>query len=103
LWGFDATWVRKMLAIFTLGRVQLRSNDERRGFRSDLCKSFFKKQANETGEQKATREDRLMRCKLAAVAHPNRKGAVMYADAIGKLLKPLIGDAGWLKTAPSPK
>jgi len=103
LWGFDATWVRKMLAIFTLGRVQLRSNDERRGFRSDLCKSFFRKQANETGEQKATREDRLMRCKLAAVAHPNRKGAVMYADAIGKLLKPLIGDAGWLKTAPSSK
>ena len=98
LWGFDATWVRKMLAIFTLGRVQLRSNDERRSFRSDVCKSFFKKPANETAEQKATREDRLMRCKLAAVAHPNRKGAVMYADAIGKLLKPLIGDAGWLKT-----
>jgi hypothetical protein len=98
LWGFDATWVRKMLAIFTLGRVQLRSNDERRSFRSDLCKSFFKKAANETAEQKATRDDRLMRCRLAAVAHPNRKGAVMYADAIGKLLKPLIGDAGWLKT-----
>ncbi len=97
LWGFDATWLRKMLAIFTLGRVQLRSNDERRSFRSDVCKSFFKKPANETAEQKGTREDRLMRCRLAAVAHPNRKGAVMYADAIGKLLKPLIGDAGWLR------
>jgi lysophospholipase L1-like esterase len=97
LWGFDATWLRKMLVVFTLGRVQLRSNDERQSYRSDLCKSFFKKPASETAEQEATRKDRLMRCRLAAVAHPNRKGAVMYAEAIGKLLKPLIGGAGWLK------
>ena len=114
LWGFDATWVRKMLAVFTLGRVQLRSNDERRGYRSDVCQSFFKKPAKparETPEQKATREDRLVRCRLAAVAHPNRKGAAMYADAIGRLLKPLIGEAGWLsrtgdstaQQSPSPK
>ena len=96
LWGFDATWLRKMLAVFTLGRVQLRSNDELRSYRSDLCKKSLKKPAHETPEQKAAREDRLMRCRLAAVAHPNRKGANMYADAIGKLLKPLIGEAGWL-------
>jgi lysophospholipase L1-like esterase len=102
LWSFDATWVRKMLAVFTLGRVQLRSNDERRRYRSDLCKSFFKKPvkpASETPEQEATRADRLLRCRLAAVAHPNRKGAAMYAEAIGKLLKPLIADAGWLKAS----
>ena len=97
LWGFDATWVRKMLAVFTLGRVQLRSNDERRSYRGDLCKNYFKKPAEETPEQEATREDRLIRCRLAAVAHPNRKGAAMYADAIGNLLKPLISDAGWLR------
>ena len=97
LWGFDASWLRKMLVVFTLGRVQLRSNDELRGYRSDLCKTLLKKPANESPEQKANREDRLMRCRLAAVAHPNRKGAAMYADAIGRLLKPLIGEAGWLK------
>jgi hypothetical protein len=96
LWGFDATWVRKMLAVSTLGRVQLRSNDELKSYRSDLCKKSLKKTADETPEQKATREDRLLRCRLAAVAHPNRKGAAMYADAIGNLLKPLIGEAGWL-------
>jgi lysophospholipase L1-like esterase len=96
LWGFDATWVRKMLVVFTLGRVQLRSNDERRSYRSDLCKAFFKKPDEERPEQEATREDQLMRCRLAAVAHPNRKGAAMYADAIGNLLKPLIREAGWL-------
>jgi hypothetical protein len=85
-----------MLVVFTLGRVQLRSNDERRSYRSDLCKAFFKKPDEERPEQEATREDQLMRCRLAAVAHPNRKGAAMYADAIGNLLKPLIREAGWL-------
>ena len=96
LWGFDATWLRKMLVVLTLGKVNLRSNDELRSYRSDLCKTSLKKPANETPEQKATREDKLLRCRLAAVAHPNRKGAAMYADAIGRLLKPLIGDRGWL-------
>ena len=111
LWSFDASWVRKMLVVFTLGRVQLRSNDERRSYRTELCKSFFKKPDKETSDQKGTREERLMRCRLAAVAHPNRKGAAMYAEAIDRLLKPLVGDGGWLSAndtaaahaAPSPK
>jgi len=110
LWGFDASWLRKMLVVFTLGRVQLRSNDELRSYRGDLCKKSISKPADETPEQKASREDRLMRCRLAAVAHPNRKGAAMYADAIGNLLRPLIGEAGWLtrgasaaSQSPSPK
>jgi hypothetical protein len=100
LWGFDASWLRKMLVVFTLGRVQLRSNDERRSFRSDLCKSFFKKPEHETPEQKTTREDRLVRCRLAAVAHPNRTGAAMYADAIGRILKPIVTQGAWLRTDP---
>lgn len=107
LWGFDATWVRKMLAVLSLGRVQLRSNDERSSYRNDLCKKYFKKPAEETPQQTETREDRLVRCRLAAVAHPNRKGAAMYADAIGNLLKPLLVEAGWIRrsgdsTAQSP-
>jgi len=40
-----------------------------------------------------------MRCRLAAVGHPNRKGAAMYAEAIGKLLKPILAETGWLKAA----
>ncbi|HBB94740.1 MAG TPA: hypothetical protein DC054_05060 [Blastocatellia bacterium] len=97
LWGFNASWLRKMLVLLTLGRVQLRTNDEQRSHRSDLCKSFFRKPSQETADQEAQREDRLTRCKLAAVGHPNRKGAAMYADAIGRSLKPLITDTGWLK------
>jgi lysophospholipase L1-like esterase len=100
LWGFDASWLRKMLVVLTLGRVQLRSNDERRAYRSDLCKSFYKKLDHETPEQEATRKDRLMRCRLAAVAHPNRKGAAMYADAIGRMLKPIVDAGDWLRTNP---
>jgi lysophospholipase L1-like esterase len=96
LWSFDASTLRKLLVLLTLGKVQLRTNDERRSQRSDLCKVEFKKTQNETREEKAAREDRLLRCRLAAVGHPNRKGAAMYADAIGKLLKPLITDTGWL-------
>ncbi|MFN2577881.1 MAG: SGNH/GDSL hydrolase family protein [Pyrinomonadaceae bacterium] len=102
LWGFDASWLRKMLVVLTLGKLELRTNDERRGYRSELCESMLKKPAHETADQDAKREDRLLRCKLAAVGHPNRKGAAMYADAIGRLLKPLINVDGWLKqTAPS--
>jgi lysophospholipase L1-like esterase len=99
LWGFDASTLRKILVLLTLGKVSLRTNDERRSQRSDLCKTIFKKPEHETPDQKAGREDRLLRCRLAAVGHPNRKGAAMYADAIGKLLKPLIIDTGWLKGA----
>lgn len=100
LWSFDASWLRKMLVVFTLGRVQVRSNDERRSFRSDLCKAYFKKPEHETPEQTATREDRLMRCRLAAVAHPNRRGAGMYADAIGRTLEPIVTQGAWLRTNP---
>lgn len=99
LWGFDASTLRKILVLLTLGKVQLKTNDERRSQRGDLCKVLFSKPEKEIPEQQALREDRLLRCRLAAVGHPNRKGAAMYADAIGKLLKPLIIDSGWLKGA----
>jgi lysophospholipase L1-like esterase len=99
LWGFDASWLRKMLVLLTLGRVELRSNDELRSYRGDLCMKLLKKPEGETPEQKSDRDGRLMRCRLAAVAHPNRKGAAMYADAIGRLLKPLIAETDWLKSA----
>ena len=88
--------------MLTLGKVQLRTNDERRSQRAELCKAQFKKPENEPPEQKVLREDRLMRCRLAAVAHPNRKGAAMYAEAIGKLLKPILTETGWLKAAVTP-
>jgi lysophospholipase L1-like esterase len=97
LWGFDASVLRKLLVVLTLGKVKLRTNDERRNQRSQLCEDLFKRPADEKPDQKPAREDRLTRCRLAAVGHPNRKGAAMYADAVGKLLKMLMTEAGWLK------
>jgi hypothetical protein len=40
-----------------------------------------------------------MVCRLAAIAHPNRKGAVMYADAIKEQVQSLAASIGWLRTA----
>jgi hypothetical protein len=85
-----------MLVIFAFGKVSIRTNDETRRQRSASCKEAFKGPAGETKDQKRAREWRLMLCNLAAIGHPNRKGAAMYAEAIGRQLK-LLQDAGWLR------
>ncbi|HXT63482.1 MAG TPA: SGNH/GDSL hydrolase family protein [Pyrinomonadaceae bacterium] len=98
LWGFDATTARKMLAVLTLGKVSLHANDEVRSQRSSMCEDFFGKKSGETEDQKRGRKDSLMICRLAAIAHPNRKGAVMYADAITEQVQAFIVNTGWLRT-----
>jgi lysophospholipase L1-like esterase len=98
LWGFDASWIRKLLVILTLGRVTLKTNDEQRNQRGTSCKNTFKAPAGETKQQKAARESRIMLCRLAAIGHPNRRGAQMYADAIKNQLKLLITSPGWLRS-----
>lgn len=97
LWGFDASTIRKLLVILTLGRVTLKTNDEQRNQRDASCRETFKPPAGETREQKEVRRNRIMLCRLAAIAHPNRKGAQMYADAIGKQLKIVMSSPGWLR------
>lgn len=101
LWGFDASAIRKLLVILTLGRVTLNTNDERRSQRSASCNDIFRRPAGETTEQKKARQNRIALCRLAAIGHPNRKGAQMYADAISQQLKLLISSRGWLRT-PNP-
>jgi lysophospholipase L1-like esterase len=98
LWGFDATTLRKLLAVLTFGRVSLYANDEVRRQRSSVCKDFFKKIPGETDQEKATRKDHLLTCSLASIAHPNRKGAVMYAEAIKEQMQAFIRSPGWLRT-----
>jgi hypothetical protein len=97
LWGFDATTIRKMLAVFTLGRVSLHANDEVSSRRWSMCEDFFRKYPHETDAQKRVRKDNLMVCRLAAIAHPNRRGAVMYADAIKEQVQNLMTNTGWLR------
>ena len=103
LWGFDATTLRKMLAAVTLGKVSLQPNDEVRSQRAAVCEDFFKHVTAETKEQKNARKEQLRVCRLAAIAHPNRKGAVMYAEAIKEQVQALVQNPGWLrKTAAAP-
>ncbi len=99
LWGFDASWIRKLLVILTLGRVTLKTNDEQRNQRGTSCKNTLKAQPGETKQQKATRQTRIMLCRVAAIGHPNRKGAQMYADAITGQLRLLMSGPGWLRVA----
>ena len=99
LWGFDASALRKLLVILTLGRVTLNTNDERRSQRSASCNQIFKRPAGETAVQEKARQDRIALCRLAAIGHPNRKGAQMYAEAINQQLKLLISGPGWLRSA----
>ena len=49
---------------------------------------------NETPGQKRGRENRLLLCRYAALGHPNREGALLYADAITNLLKTTSGVIG---------
>ena len=96
LWGFDASFLRKLLVILTLGRVTLKTNDERRNQRGSSCKEALKGPAGETEAQERARKNRIALCRLAAIGHPNREGASMYAEAISKQLKLL----GWLRDVP---
>jgi lysophospholipase L1-like esterase len=97
LWGFDASVIRKLLVILTLGRVTLKTNDERRNQRGTSCKEALRPAAPETRAQKEAREARLLQCRLAAIGHPNRGGALMYYEAISRQLKLLINGPGWLR------
>ena len=96
LWGFDASFLRKLLVVLTLGRVTLKTNDERRNQRGTSCKDTFKRPARATNDQERERKHRIMLCQLAAIGHPNREGASMYAEAIAKQLK-ILGSSGWLR------
>jgi len=99
LWGFDASALRRLLAVFTLGRVTLRTNDERERQRSASCRQVYKRPAEESTDQKKTRESLLTLCRVAALGHPNRKGALMYTESINRQLKLLITNPGWLREA----
>ncbi|HVS83724.1 MAG TPA: SGNH/GDSL hydrolase family protein [Pyrinomonadaceae bacterium] len=97
LWGFNASFLRKLLAVLTLGRVTLKTNDERQRQRVTSCNDQYRRPANETDSQKGTREMRRMLCRYASLGHPNRKGSAIYADAIVGKLKSLITETGWLR------
>jgi hypothetical protein len=76
-----------MLLFLSFGRVLLPSDDQKRTERSATCSEIYKQQPNETSERKKTRKANKLLCRYAALGHPNKKGAVLYADAITNVLK----------------
>ena len=97
LWGFNASFLRKLLAVLTLGRVTLATNDEQQRQRVASCNERYQKPANEQPNQKGEREYRRLLCRYASLGHPNRRGSAIYADAIVGKLKSLIAETGWLR------
>jgi lysophospholipase L1-like esterase len=87
LWGFNRSPFRMVLLLLSFGKIIVPANDEVRGQRTESCDEVFKEQPNETGVQKKERKSRSMFCRYASLGHPNRKGALLYADAITNLLK----------------
>jgi lysophospholipase L1-like esterase len=87
LWGFNRSPFRMALLLLSFGKVLLPSNDDVRKQRSVSCNELYKTPANETSEEKRNREARRLFCRYASLGHPNRKGALLYADSITNILK----------------
>ena len=87
LWQFNRSPFRMVLVLLSFGKILLPTNDEVRKQRSASCREFFKRQPSETDAQKKEREQRQLLCRYAALGHPNRKGALLYAEAMLKLLE----------------
>jgi hypothetical protein len=93
LWGFNRSPFRMMLVILSFGKILLPSNDEMRKQRSESCDELYRERANETSQQKKERNAQRSYCRYAALGHPNKKGALLYAETITSIIKSAIGVA----------
>lgn len=89
LWGFNRSPFRIALLFLSFGKVSLQSNDDVRKQRTAGCNELYKEKPNETPEEKRDRKALRMFCRYAALGHPNRKGALLYADSITSSLQRL--------------
>jgi hypothetical protein len=93
LWGFNRSPFRMMVVILSFGKILLPSNDEMRKQRAASCNEVYREKPNETPEQKKERKAQRLYCRYAALGHPNKKGALLYADTIISILRSTIGVA----------
>jgi lysophospholipase L1-like esterase len=94
LWGLNRSPFRMALVLLSFGRILLPSDDEVRRQRSASCDEVYKRQPNETPDEKKKRQNGRLLCRYAALGHPNREGAMLYADAITSLLKTNLAVTG---------
>jgi hypothetical protein len=97
LWSFDHSPFKRLVALVSFGRFKLGTNDECRKQRNASCDEYYKRQSNDTSGQRKVREIDRLTCRYAALGHPNRKGASLYADAITSRLKSMMSETPWLR------
>lgn len=110
LWNFkfgstNLSGLRKAIVVLTLGTAAYKPNDEVRDSRSRSCKVTYKagQGAHESKTEKERREVRHLACRYASLGHPNRMGALIYAEAIKGQLHWLITEVGWLRMPSGPQ
>ena len=87
LWDFNRSPFRMMLVVLSFGKILLPTNDDVRKQRTRSCSQVFMEQPMDTAEVKKERKSQRLLCRYAALGHPNKKGAVVYANAITEILK----------------
>jgi len=87
LWNLNRSPFRMAMLFLSFGKVLLPSNDEVRKQRTASCNELYKEQPKETSEDQRNRKALRLFCRYAALGHPNRKGALLYADVITATLK----------------
>lgn len=85
LWGFNRSPFRMTLLFLSFGKVL--SNDDLRKQRTVSCDDLYKQPRNETAEEKKNRKALRLFCRYPSLGHPNRKGALLYADSITSIMK----------------
>lgn len=103
LWNFmfgstNLSGLRHAIVVLTLGTAAYKPNDEVRDSRNKSCKEAYKrpKGVREDKAQKEQREVKYLACRYASLGHPNKMGALIYAETIKGQLQWLINRAGWL-------
>ncbi len=105
LWNFmfgstNLSGLRHAIVVVTLGTAAYKPNDQLRDRRSKSCRETYKRPKGkpEDKAQKKLREVRYLACRYASLGHPNKMGALIYAEAIKGQLQWLLNTAGWLRT-----
>lgn len=103
LWNFkfgstNLSGLRKAIVVLTLGTAAYEPNDQVRERRNRSCKETYRKpkEGKEDKAQKERREVSYLACRYASLGHPNKMGALVYAEAIKGQLQWLIGQTGWI-------
>ena len=87
LWEFNRSFFRMALLFLSFGKVLLPSNDEVRRLRSAGCNELYEKSKTEASKERRDRRALRLTCQYASLGHPNREGALLYADSITNILR----------------